>query len=153
MTTAENLLKRMNRDLITVPPETTLHEALTLMTAKRIGSILVRKGDRIVGIWTERDLMRDVLEDGFDPRKTTVGDRMTSELRAAPYDATLEQLQDRFLGLRLRHLLIERDGEYIGMLSSGDVTRADLTTRDRELKRLNKLVGWEYYENWKWDSK
>jgi hypothetical protein len=60
-------------------------------------------------------------------------------------------LSDLFLGLYHRHLLIEKDGKYIGLLSSGDVIRAGLLERDRELKKLNKLVSWHYYENWGWD--
>jgi hypothetical protein len=53
-----------------------------------------------------------------------------------------------FLGLFLRHLLIEKDGDYIGMLSIGDVLRAGLLAKDHQFKELNEFVSWDYYENW-----
>ncbi len=53
-----------------------------------------------------------------------------------------------FLGLFLRHLLIEKDGEYIGMLSIGDVLRASLLAKARQFQELNEFVSWDYYENW-----
>ena len=58
---------------------------------------------------------------------------------------------DKFLGKHMRHLLIEKNGEYIGILSIGDVMRATMLEKDEELKRLNAIVSWEYYENWKWE--
>jgi signal-transduction protein with cAMP-binding, CBS, and nucleotidyltransferase domain len=56
---------------------------------------------------------------------------------------------DKFLGLRLRHLLIDRNGEFIGMLSIGDVVRSALQTRTDELEQLQEIANWEYYEEWK----
>jgi signal-transduction protein with cAMP-binding, CBS, and nucleotidyltransferase domain len=56
---------------------------------------------------------------------------------------------DKFLGLRLRHLLIDREGEFIGMLSIGDVVRSALQTRTDELRELSQITNWEYYEEWK----
>jgi CBS domain-containing protein len=54
-----------------------------------------------------------------------------------------------FLGLFVRHLLIEKEGEYIGMLSIGDVLRASLLSKHRQFAELNEFVSWDYYENWR----
>lgn len=56
---------------------------------------------------------------------------------------------DKFFGLRLRHLLIEQDGEFIGLLSIGDVVRSALRQRTRELEELQQVANWEYYAEWK----
>jgi signal-transduction protein with cAMP-binding, CBS, and nucleotidyltransferase domain len=56
---------------------------------------------------------------------------------------------DKFLGMRLRHLLIEKNGQYIGMLSSGDVMKETLREKTREYESLNFEVSWDYYENWR----
>ena len=53
----------------------------------------------------------------------------------------------------MRHILVEREGNYIGILSIGDVVRASLLEKDRQIKELNALASWEYYENWGWDRK
>ena len=75
---------------------------------------------------------------------------MTKSLIFAPHTDTVYNLMDKFLGLRVRHLLIEKDGETIGMVSSGDVMKASIQEKDAELKQLNSMVGWDYYENWGW---
>ena len=55
----------------------------------------------------------------------------------------------KFLGRRIRHLLIKEHDEYVGILSVGDVMRANLQQRAEEYKDLNEMVSLEYYENWK----
>lgn len=150
MKTAEEMINEQKYDVICVSPETTIREALTTMTQKKIGAILIRDGGEIVGIWTERDLMKNVLEDRFDLDSSKLKDHMTTKLQYANHDDTIIQLQDKYLGLRIRHLLIKKEGKFIGMLSSGDVTRHGLKEKSTELKKLNKMVSWEYYENWRW---
>lgn len=149
--TAEEILKSKRHHLISVAPDTPVSEALKLMNEKRIGAILVKKDGEIAGIWTERDLMQDCLGDGFDVKTNVIGDFMTTDLQYAEHSDNVYELMDQFLGKRLRHLLIRKDGKYIGVLSSGDVMRATLSEKDHELKKLNAMVSWDYYENWKWE--
>ena len=59
------------------------------------------------------------------------------------------QLMDKFLGLRLRHLPIVESGEFIGLLSPGDIMKAILREKNLEIGRRNSNLGWEYYEQWK----
>lgn len=151
MKTAEDILKEKNRPVITVTPDTSVRNALEIMVANKIGAILVEENKQIVGIWTERDLVRNTVTPGFDPAAETVGDHMSTELLTASHDAGVYHLLDKFLGLRVRHLLIEKDDVFIGMLSTGDVVRANLVEKTRELNKLNAFLSWEYYENWKWD--
>ena len=150
MKTAEQMINEKGNHLISVSPNTSVYDALRLMIEKQIGAILVKKGDEIVGIWTERDLMRNTVTAGFDAQKAKIGDYMTTGLKSAPASDTVYMLKDKFLGLKLRHLLIEKEGKYIGLLSIGDVIKASIQEKDRELKDLNAMVSWEYYENWRW---
>lgn len=149
MNTAENLVRDKNRDIISVPPNTTIHDALKIMTGNRIGAMLIKNEGRIVGIWTERDLMRNVMVEGFDPKTALIGDYMVTGLQSSPHTDSVYNLMDKFLGLRLRHLLVEKDGAYIGLLSIGDVIKACLLERTSELKELNSMLSWKYYEEWK----
>ena len=150
MKTAEQMINEKGNHLISVSPNTSVYDALRLMIEKQIGAILVKKGDEIVGIWTERDLMRNTVTAGFDAQKAKIGDYMTTGLKSAPASDTVYMLKDKFLGLKLRHLLIEKEGKYIGLLSIGDVIKASIQEKDQELKNLNAMVSWEYYENWRW---
>ncbi len=85
MKTAEEILQEKARDIISVTPDTTIEEALQLMSYHKIGAILIKEGEHIVGIWTERDLMRNVLSPGFDIRQARIGDYMTTNLLSAPH--------------------------------------------------------------------
>jgi len=150
MKTAWEILKdKGHREIYSVPPETTIRETLEVMAGHRIGSILVREGDSYVGIWTERDLLWNSKEDGFDPRTSRVGDFMVRDLVFTPHDDTVYALMDKLLGRRHRRILIEKDGEFVGILSAGDVMKACLQEKAEELENLKAILGWEYYEDWK----
>jgi signal-transduction protein with cAMP-binding, CBS, and nucleotidyltransferase domain len=123
------------------------------MLKNQIGAMLVKEGDKIIGIWTERDLMRNIVSAGFDPNTAKIGDYMTTGIKSAPITDTVYMLKDKFLGLRLRHLVIEKEGQYVGLLSTGDVIKTSLQEKDQELHKLNAIVSWEYYENWRWRKK
>lgn len=78
---------------------------------------------------------------------------MTTEIHSAAHDAELTKLQEMFLGLFIRHILIKKEAELIVLLSIGDVLRALLLEKDHQIKELNAIASWEYYENWGWDKK
>ena len=153
MNTAEDILEDKNREMLCVSPEQTVHEVVQLMVKNRIGAILIKQAHDIVGIWTERDLLRNSAITEFDARRALIGDYMSSPLHSAPHDAPLTTLQEMFLGLFVRHLLIEKEGRYVGLLSIGDVLRASLLEKDRQIKELNSMASWQYYENWGWNRK
>lgn len=153
MKNAEDILREKGRELICVDDNSTIEEALGVMLENKIGSILVKVNGRIEGIWTERDLMKNTMMDGFDKKTARIKDHMVTGLHSAPADCSVLMLMDKFLGLRLRHLLVEKDGEYIGMLSTGDAIKATLNEKNKELKELNAILSWEYYENWRWTNK
>ena len=147
--TAEQILQDKGEELFWVAADVTVLEALRTMVANKVGSVLIKEGSRIVGIYTERDLMRNTIDPAFDASRVRIADVMTRGLKYAPHTDTAYDLMDKFLGLRLRHLLIDRKGAFIGLLSIGDVVRSALRERTRELEALHEVVSWEYYEEWK----
>ena len=153
MLTAEQILENKGGKIISVDIEATVEGALKIMLENRIGAILITEGEEIKGIWTERDLMKNVVTEGFYSKTSKIKDVMTTNLISSPYTDSLYQLMDKCLGKRLRHLLIEKDGKYIGILSAGDITRAHLMKKSSELEELNKMANWDYYENWKFSKK
>jgi CBS domain-containing protein len=153
MKTAGEILKEKNREMVCISHDKTVRDAVRLMNDNNIGAILVKKEDQIVGIWTERDLLRNINLPGFNPDADLIGDYMTTGLHTAEHDTSILKIKEMFLGLFIRHILIKKDGIYIGLLSIGDVLRATLIEQDRQIKSLNKIAGWEYYEHWGWDRK
>jgi CBS domain-containing protein len=150
---AGDILEGKNAEMIAVDAGQSVLETLRIMVEKNIGAILVREGDRIAGIWTEKDYVRNSLQAGFDSRTARIGDYMVATLHTTPYDTPIPKLQEMYLGLYTRYVMIEKEGQYVGLLSIGDVLRANLLAKDREIKDLNAMASWEYYENWGWDPK
>ena len=150
--TAQDVLDGKGLKLVSIAEDATITEAAAKMVSKRIGAILVKRGNDIVGLWTERHFLRNILSPDFSFNQDTarIGDYMIWPVHTAPFDASLEKLQDMMLGLFTRYILIEKNGVYIGLISIGDVLRTVLLEKDEEIKSLNKIASWEYYENWGW---
>ncbi|UCH45532.1 MAG: CBS domain-containing protein [Nitrospiraceae bacterium] len=151
--TAEEIVKDIGEEPLCVSPETTVYEAVKLMLEKNSHAVLIRKDGDYVGIWTERDLMKNTVLDGYDPKTTKVSDHMSFPLKTAPHTDNIFRLIDKFLGYQTRHLLIEKKGKYIGLLYSRDVIRSGFTERTKQLRELDEMVSLEFYENWKWKKK
>ena len=151
--TALDILEDRGKEIVSVPVDSTIYDAVKLMVEKGIGAIMIRDGDDYLGIWTERDLMWNVLEPDFDFKKALIRDYMVTELKCAPHTDTIYQLLDKLLGLRIRHLIIQKEGKHIGLISKRDITRAVLVKKSNEYEKLNKIVSWDYYEDWKWKKK
>lgn len=128
----------------TLPVETTVLEASRLMTERRIGAVLVSDaaGDegRLVGIFTERDLMSRVVVRGSDPASVRLKDVMTADLVIADPDQPLldvaQEMQDR----HIRHIPVVRDGEVVGILSLRDILRAHLEEKVKEVDALTAYI-------------
>ncbi len=154
MKTAEEVLgDKIKAKLISVSPDSTIAAAIGVMVEANIGAILVEEVNEIVGIWSERDLLRSTSEPDFDPNKILIRDHMKTNLHCAEHDTPLIKLEEMFLGLYIRHILVKRDGKTIGLLSIGDVLRTSLLDKDGQIKELNSIASWQYYENWGWDNK
>jgi CBS domain-containing protein len=153
MKIAEDIVKDKKCEIISISHDQTIQQACKAMLDNKVGAIVVKENDNYIGIWTERDLLRNIAIDGFDPTTSKVRDYMSAPLHTVAHDASLHQLEDMFLGLFLRHLLVEKEGEYIGIISIGDVLRANLIEKNQKFKELHSFVSWEYYEDWKWGRK
>lgn len=151
--TAEEIVKDIGEEPLCVSPDTTVYDAVKLMLEKDSHAVLIREDEKYVGIWTERDLMKNTILDGFDPKTTKVGDHMSFPLKTAIHTDNIFRLIDKFLGYKTRHLLIEKEGEYIGLLYARDVIRVGFTERTKQLRELDEMVDLEFYENWKWKKK
>ncbi|MGM0454441.1 MAG: CBS domain-containing protein [Thermodesulfobacteriota bacterium] len=153
MQTALDILEEKSPRMISVDRDATLFDAIERMAAHNIGAMLVKDGDKIVGIWSERDHLEKSLEPGYDPKTCRIGDYMQTELKSAPAETPILKLQELFLGLYIRHILIKTEEKYVGLLSVGDVIRASLLVKDQEIRQLHQIASWEYYENWGWHRK
>jgi len=148
MNIAEDLIKDKNRELVSVSAETTVKSGIAMMERENVGCLLISVEGKITGIWSERDLARNIAHKGFDIGRDEIGAYMNSPLQSCEWNASVYSLMDKFLGLRIRHLLVKKDGEYIGLLSVGDVMKASIRAKDHDLAQANSQLSWDYYEEW-----
>ncbi|WP_135079311.1 CBS domain-containing protein [Terasakiella sp. SH-1] len=110
---------------LTILPDKTVHQAAALMTNENIGALVVVKGTRIVGIITERDLMRKVVAVGLEPDATLVKDVMTPNPDTVTGDMLSGQALDMMVEKGYRHLpIVDEDQKPIGMVSVRDLYQA-----------------------------
>lgn len=136
--TVREVMKR--RGIIKVPPDTTVRKAAKLMTARNTGAALVLEGGRLVGIFTERDVVSRVVGKDLDARSTRVVDVMTPD----PRTVTPERTFGYALGLmhrhRIRHLPVVEMGQVVGMVSARSALDPDLEQFRAEARRRELML-------------
>lgn len=108
------------REVVSVPPSEPLLEVVRLMKAKHIGCVLVAEGGSLKGIFTERDLITQVLPEGLDLEDTPVSRVMTADPETVDCDEPLERVFELLSRRRFRHVPITDKGRPAGMVSLSD---------------------------------
>jgi CBS domain-containing protein len=134
------LLDRKGRNVYSVAPTVTVAEAVAEMNLHRVGSVLVLEGTRLVGIFTERDVLRRIVGPGLDPRQVTVDRVMTANVMTVPPDATIEETMALFTEKRFRHLPVIDHGQLVGTISIGDITRWISDHHQAEAEHLRNYI-------------
>jgi CBS domain-containing protein len=116
--------RHMSRDLLSVGPGLSLTEVAKRMVAKDVGAVLVTEGKRLVGILTERDVLRAVAR-GID-ESTTVADWMTRDPETLEPDESTQHAAVLMIHGGFRHLPVTENDEVVGMLSIRDLMRVVL---------------------------
>ena len=105
-----------------VGPDTLVTECVRLMTASKVGALIVIDGKRLTGIFTERDALNKVLAGGLDPGKTKVSEVMTKNPYCIKPTTTVGDAMKLITERRFRHLPIVDNGTVLAVVSSGDLT-------------------------------
>ena len=114
----------MQTDLVRCPPGMTVAEVARTMSERGVGACLVMDGTQLVGIFTERDLLR-LTASGQDVRARPVSEAMTSRVTTAPPDSDLLWVADTMRRLGVRHLPVaSEDGMVVGIVSLRDLFAA-----------------------------
>jgi CBS domain-containing protein len=112
------LLRIARTPLVTVNQEASVLEAVSVMAQESIGAIAVTQGNRLIGIFSERDLMLRVVSETRDPERTQVRDVMTSPVETIERDSTADDALKIMLEKHIRHLpIVDREGKLCGMIS------------------------------------
>ena len=139
------LLEEKGPSVFWVSDDTSVEKAVAEMNDRRVGSILVKAQDgKVVGIFTERDVLTRVVSNRRDPKTTPIREVMTSEYKWISPDASVEDAMQLITDQRVRHLPVLEDHEPIGLVSIGDITRWLLKVHEMEAENLRRYVFGEY---------
>ena len=121
-------------------PDTLVTECVRTMTAKKIGALVVMDGEKLVGIFTERDALNKVLAAGLEPGKTKVSEVMTKDPYSIPPTTTVGEAMELVTSRRFRHLPIVKNGKVLAVISSGDLTHWLVKDQVGEVRELIDLA-------------
>ena len=121
----------------TVKPDDTVADAVAALREHNIGALVVTSdGSSIVGVISERDVVRRLAEESTNVLARTVSEVMSTELRTCAMTDELADLARQMTDSRIRHLIVTTDDEMVGIISIGDVVKSRLDQLEHEKARL-----------------
>lgn len=139
-----NLLNQKGRDVHTAAPGESVQVALDRMIENRVGSLLVLQEGRVIGIVTERDVLRRGLGDVRKLRDQSVAEIMTREIVIATPEDSLQYLMGLMVRNRIRHVPVFEDGQLAGVVSIGDIIFALLEESEAANRYLHEYISGTY---------
>jgi len=134
------ILKTKGNAVFSVAPDLTVAEGCAELERRRVGALVVCDGDRVVGVFSERDVVRALAVDGADALGRPVADYMTSRVIFAEPAEDMGVLMTRMTDRRIRHLPVMQDQRLIGVISIGDVVKCQIADAAREAESLRNYI-------------
>ncbi len=131
------ILKQKGRTVATLSPKATLQEASEKLSLKRIGAIvIVGDGGSVVGIISERDVIRAIAKSGVDALRLQVSEVMTRDVECCHESDLVDELMEAMTKGRFRHLPVLDDSALVGIISIGDVVKNHVAEVEMEVSAM-----------------
>jgi len=141
MSVVAAILKHKGYQVVTAAPTAKIAEVAQTLAERRIGAVLVRdSADQLLGIVSERDIVRSLAANGARTLEMTAGQLMTRALRTATPRSTVAEAMREMTAGRFRHMPVLDDGLLVGVISIGDVVKARIMEQDYEVESLKTYV-------------
>jgi len=141
MQTLNDIIKP--RDIYWIDADDTVQQAVHYLCERKTGAVVVKQDDSVVGVFSERDLMHRVVNEGRDPATTRVHEVMSTRLFSIALEDEIHHAKALMFKFGTRHLLVMgKGGQFKGLVSMRDLMEADLAESTDLIHRLND----EYYE-------
>jgi CBS domain-containing protein len=138
MHTLRHVIRQLK--LISAPSDALVLDVAVAMSEGHVGAIPILDDERLVGIFSERDLMTRVVVSGRDPRATRISDVMTHDVVTAGLDDTVAACVEKMRAAGCRHLPVVYAGRVISMLSMRDLLRDEIEERTQEIRNLRAYI-------------
>jgi CBS domain-containing protein len=135
------ILKEKGDLVFTASPQETIGAAAALLVSRRVGAmVIVDDADKVVGILSERDIVRVVAEKGGDGLAEPLSSCMTRDVLFADPGETVDALLGRMTDRRVRHLPVLKDKRLVGIVSIGDLVKSKIAETEAEAQTLKQYI-------------
>jgi CBS domain-containing protein len=138
--TVAQVLGRKPQRVLAVAPDATVFEALTMLAEHDVGALVVLDGERLAGIFSERDYARQVALQGKTSRDTRVREIMTAKVVCVRPDQSVDDCMALMTARHIRHLPVLDHKKVIGVVSIGDVVKELLTEQQLMIEQLEQYI-------------
>ncbi|RLQ87750.1 CBS domain-containing protein [Notoacmeibacter ruber] len=138
--TVRQILEQKGRDVAAFNPETVMRQAIELLAEKGIGALVVLEDNKIVGILSERDVVRAIADHSASALDRPLSDFMTRDVKTCSESSTVEEVMDQMTDGRFRHLPVVDEGQMVGIVSIGDVVKRRIRAAQQEADSLKQYI-------------
>ena len=135
-----HMLEGKGHEVLSVSPDATVFEALQLMADRNVGALVVLEGEKLAGIFSERDYARKVILLGKSSKETLVREIMTDKVLCVRPEQTVEQCMAIMTEKRIRHLPVLDHKKVIGVISIGDVVKETISEQKFIIAQLESYI-------------
>jgi CBS domain-containing protein len=137
----EQILKEKGGQVFSVAESATLKEAADLLDGRRVGAmVILNEAGGLIGVLSERDIVRNVARIGAGALKCTVGEVMTRQVVTARPRDTVESAMDKMTDRRIRHLPVVDGGRLLGVVSIGDLVKWRIAEATAEVDAIRQYI-------------
>jgi CBS domain-containing protein len=140
MKTVQQMLEGKTHKLLSIAPDATVYDALKMMERYDVGSLVVLDGERLAGIFSERDYARKIILLGKASKETLVREIMTSKVLCVRPDQTVDQCMALMTDKRVRHLPVLDHKKVVGVISIGDVVKEVISEQQFVISQLENYI-------------
>ncbi|RYD80160.1 MAG: CBS domain-containing protein [Sphingobacteriales bacterium] len=140
MKSVKHLLDTKQVRIISVSENTSVLDALKVMTDKNISAVLVMEGPQLSGIFTERDYARKIILQGKSSKDTLISEAMTANPITIKLSDTIDYCMELMTDKHIRHLPIVENDEVKGMLSIGDLVKFIIADQKQTISQLESYI-------------
>ncbi len=140
MATVQTVLAKKGGQVVSTGVADSVLTAASLMNERGIGGLVVLDGNKVAGMFTERDILRRVVAMRRDPATTRVGEVMTTPVAFCRRETTLEECRAVMTGKRIRHLPVVDEKGVCGIVTIGDLMAQEVTEQEATIQYLHEYI-------------
>jgi CBS domain-containing protein len=138
------ILNQKSDEIFAVAPDSTVFNAIEMMAEKNVGALLVMKGDKLVGVISERDYTRKVFVRGKSSKETRVDEIMSKEVTITHPQQGVDECLRMMTDKHIRHLPVVDGGKVVGIISIGDLVKHVISCQSATIAHLESYISGGY---------